>query len=43
MTNAIIDIYHENPINFQDALNGGIVAIIHKATQGANIQDFNLS
>jgi lysozyme len=39
MLNSIIDIYHKNSIDFQEALNGGVVAIIHKATQGSNIRD----
>jgi lysozyme len=39
MINTIIDIYHKNDINLQKTLNGGIVAIIHKATQGATIRD----
>jgi lysozyme len=40
MINSIIDIYHESTINFQEAFNGGVVAIIHKATQGSKIKDY---
>lgn len=39
MLNSIIDIYHKNSIDFQETLNAGVVAIIHKATQGSNIRD----
>jgi lysozyme len=39
MINTIIDIYHGNSINFQQVKEAGIVAIIHKATQGATTRD----
>jgi lysozyme len=39
MINTIIDIYHGNSIDFQKAKQGGVVAIIHKATQGASVRD----
>lgn len=39
MINTIIDIYHGNSIDFEECLAGGIIAIIHKATQGATIRD----
>jgi lysozyme len=37
--NTIIDIYHGNGIDLEETLEGGIVAIIHKATQGASFLD----
>lgn len=39
MTNAIIDIFHGNEIDFQKVSDAGIIAIIHKATQGTGIKD----
>jgi lysozyme len=39
MINTIIDIYHGNGIDLEETLAGGIVAIIHKATQGASFHD----
>ena len=39
MINTIIDIYHGNSIDFQKTFDGGIIAIVHKATQGASFQD----
>jgi len=39
MINTIIDTYHGNSIDFQEVLDGGIVAIIHKATEGATVHD----
>src|SRR5262249_11942889 len=39
MINTIIDMYHGNSIDFEETLEGGIVAIIHKATEGANFSD----
>jgi lysozyme len=39
MINTIIDIYHGNSIDLKAAKDGGIVAVIHKATQGASIRD----
>jgi lysozyme len=39
MINTIIDIYHGNSVDLEQAFEGGIVAIIHKATQGASVRD----
>jgi lysozyme len=39
MINTIIDIYHGNGIDLEKTLASGIVAIIHKATEGADFQD----
>ena len=39
MINTIIDIYHGNNIDLEQCFRGGIVAIIHKATQGATMRD----
>jgi lysozyme len=39
MIDTIIDIYHQNPIDFDRVRNAGIVAIIHKATEGARFTD----
>lgn len=39
MINTIIDIYHGNAIDLEQCFAGGIVAIIHKATQGASMRD----
>jgi lysozyme len=39
MINTIIDIYHGNNIDLETAFGGGIVAIIHKATQGPGNRD----
>jgi lysozyme len=39
MIDTIIDIYHLNPIDFDRVRNAGIVAIIHKATEGARFTD----
>lgn len=39
MINTIIDIYHQNDINLGVARDGGIVAVIHKATQGGAVRD----
>jgi lysozyme len=39
MINTIIDIYHGNSIDFEEARDGGIVAVIHKATQGVSFRD----
>jgi lysozyme len=36
---SIIDIYHGNAVDFAEVSTGGIVAVIHKATQGATFQD----
>jgi len=37
--NTIIDIYHGNSVDLQKVKDGGVIAIIHKATQGTSIQD----
>jgi lysozyme len=39
MINTIIDIYHGNKIDLEQCFAGGIVAIIHKATQGTTVRD----
>jgi len=39
MINTIIDIYSGNDIDFQATLEGGTVAIIHKATEGTTHKD----
>jgi lysozyme len=39
MINTIIDTYHGNSINMQAVKDGGIIAIIHKATQGQHFRD----
>lgn len=39
MINSIIDIYHGNNVDLQKVKNGGVVAIIHKATQGTAMRD----
>jgi lysozyme len=39
MINTIIDMYHGNSIDLEEVLESGVVAIIHKATQGATIRD----
>jgi lysozyme len=39
MINTIIDIYHQNAIDLQAAKDGGVIAVIHKATEGATIRD----
>jgi lysozyme len=39
VVNTIIDIYHGNNINLERVKAAGIVAIIHKATEGATFQD----
>jgi lysozyme len=39
MIDTIIDIYHGNGIDLQQAKDGGIVAIIHKATQETTVRD----
>jgi len=39
MINTIIDIFHQNHIDFDRARADGIVAIIHKATEGTNFRD----
>jgi lysozyme len=37
--NTIIDIYHGNSIDFAATKAAGIIAIIHKATQGTDVRD----
>jgi lysozyme len=39
MINTVIDIYHANGIDLEKTFDGGTVAIIHKATEGATIRD----
>ena len=39
MINTIIDIYHGNSIDLPKTKKGGIIAIIHKATQGTDVRD----
>jgi lysozyme len=39
MINTIIDIYHQNNIDFGRVRDAGIIAIIHKATQGTSFRD----
>lgn len=39
MINTVIDIYHGNGIDLERCFEGGIVAIIHKATQGTTTRD----
>lgn len=36
---GILDINHDNDIVLSDAQNAGIIAVIHKATEGATWQD----
>lgn len=38
-TTQIIDIHHQNPIDPETAKNAGVVAIIHKATEGGDFKD----
>jgi GH25 family lysozyme M1 (1,4-beta-N-acetylmuramidase) len=39
MINTVIAIYHGNGIDLEETFEGRIVAIIHKATEGATIRD----
>lgn len=39
MINTIVDINHDNHIDFDQARTAGIVAVIHKATEGADFKD----
>jgi lysozyme len=39
MFNGIMDISHNNDIDLSSAQSAGIVAVIHKATEGATFQD----
>jgi lysozyme len=39
MINTIIDTYHGNSIDFAEVQAGGIIAVIHKATQGTHFRD----
>lgn len=39
MINAIIDTYHGNSIDFRKVIEGGVVAVIHKATEGISFRD----
>lgn len=36
---GIVDIYHLEPVDFQKLKDAGIVAIVHKATEGLTIKD----
>jgi lysozyme len=36
---GILDIYHDDDVSLQDAQNAGIIAVIHKASEGATVQD----
>ena len=39
MINTIIDLYHGNSVDLKAAKAGGILAVIHKATEGASVVD----
>lgn len=39
ITNQIIDVHHQSPIDPLVAKNAGVVAIIHKATEGGDFRD----
>lgn len=39
LIDTIIDINHDNEIDFQRAKDAGIIAIIHKASEGATLKD----
>jgi hypothetical protein len=39
MIDTIVDINHDNEIDFAKAQTNGIVAIIHKASEGATFKD----
>lgn len=39
MINAIVDLYHQNSIDMVEAVNAGLVALIHKATEGTHFKD----
>jgi lysozyme len=39
MINTIVDIFHQNSIDFDRVKAAGIVAIIHKATEGSRFKD----
>lgn len=39
MIDSIIDIYHGNSIDFHKVKDSGVVAVIHKATQGSRFRD----
>lgn len=39
MINTIIDIYHGNRVDFQAVKNAGILAVLHKATEGVSTRD----
>jgi lysozyme len=43
MIDTIIDIYHQNNIDFERVRAAGIVAIIHKATEGTRLVDAEYS
>jgi lysozyme len=39
MIDTIVDIYHQNTVDLNAAKAAGIVGVIHKATEGASVQD----
>lgn len=39
MIDSIIDLYHGNSVDFKLVQQGGVVAVIHKATEGARFRD----
>jgi len=39
MINTVVDTYHRNTIDFAQLRAGGIVAVIHKGTQGTSFRD----
>jgi lysozyme len=39
MIDSIIDLYHGNSVDFKLARQGGVAAVIHKATEGAHFRD----
>lgn len=39
MINTIIDTYHGNGIDFNEVKKGGVLAVIHKATEGTTVRD----
>ena len=39
MIDSIVDLYHVNTVNLAAAKSAGVVAVIHKATEGATVRD----
>ena len=39
MIDSIIDLFHLNTVDLAAAKRDGIVAVIHKATEGRTVQD----